>query len=228
MKRYSFTLLLIILLSFFPKSSSSAQTIPQLRTHYYPLVYTKEKVNIAIIGDSLVSGLHVSDIDYSFVNRLDLTDGINVKRFGARNLTHAVLLIDKIEEYSPDIILVEFGLNDISGFGGDAIDEEIWRDIYSLFVFRLKHITPSVYVMTTFNYGVEKSKQHRYNSSIRYVSEKQKVGLIDIYNETADCSECISRENQPSIFSPFYGDDFHPSDYGHLKIYQTIIKEIGL
>ena len=184
---------------------------------------------ILVIGDSLTSGLYVSHEQASFVSRLGELTGLKIARRHASNLRSATDTWAEVKVWSPSIIVLEIGLNDVSK--GVTADGE-WQNRYSALVADMKASGATVVVCTMFWAGIREDHANynrylRYNEMISHAARTHEALVADLWSSTIGCDECISRAEQLSYFAPHYhGDNFHPSDIGHEIIARTIYGEI--
>lgn len=205
---------ILLLIIFFPLFITKGQTIPN-------------RLRVAIVGDSLAYGLYASDTSKTYANIV--ASELNAELLlvaSVRNLPGAIARFDEVENWQPDIIILEIGLNDISGYGGDALNEKHWKSIYKLLVKSYQHTGANVILVNTFSgwTDVHEDAQERYNEYIRDVSLETKADHVDIYSASFQCKNvCVSKWDEASAFDPGHGDNFHPSDAGHRVIADAIL-----
>ena len=210
--RLLFTLLLLF--AFVPSTSDpGAGTIPPVAK------------KLLIIGDSLTSGLYAAGEEETFASIVAQRTGFHLARVHATGLRNAVDAWAKYKDWHPDLVVLEVGLNDVSGGVWAA---ESWRAAYLALVRDIQSGGAGIVACTTFWAGV--SDTHRnyqvyeaLNADIRSVAREQGVSLADLWGATNGCEDCVSRAGDVSNWPPFHGDNFHPNSLGHKWIAQTIL-----
>ena len=213
--RFLFVFAVIVLLSVSHPNAAESSTIPPA-------------VRILFIGDSLTTGAYASHEQATFVSIVGENTGYQIARRHVATIQDAENEWEKIKGWSPSIVILEIGLNDVSR---SLVKDNEWEDRYYRLVSNIQG-TATVYPCTMFWAGINKNHPNyarylNYNSMIRSASVRAKVKFIDLWSVTYGCSECVSSPSDISYFSPGYrGDGFHPNDYGHKVIASEIVKAL--
>lgn len=149
-------------------------------------------------------------------------------------------------DYSPDMVIIQFGANDQSirqdiGLTKPIISIEDFAYNILFFISRIKKMTPNIILMTP---GLILWKDHfkskffkspyainsrlglsnnlsNYAEIIRKIALEEQVGLIDIFNE-----EIKFDKTSDNALDAFLPDGLHPNTEGHKFIANLIIEHI--
>ncbi len=184
---------------------------------------------LLVIGDSLTSGLYAAGEEETFASIVAQRTGFHLARVHGTGLRNAVDVWQKYKDWHPDLVVLEVGLNDVSGGVWAA---ESWRAAYLALVRDIQSSGARIVVCTTFWAGV--SDTHRnyrvyeaLNADIRSVAIESGAMLADLWVVTNGCEDCVSRATDLSNWPPFRGDNFHPNSKGHAVIAETILGALG-
>lgn len=179
---------------------------------------------LLVMGDSLTGGLYASDEAYIFARVL--ANELGAELTTCRGTYVHSLLNCNLSGY--DYIVIEIGLNDVSNWNGGSLPESDWITTYGALV-QDAQATGATVVITTMFHAVDAAfinypKYERYNGHMVDIAAANGVLLADVWAATKNCQGCISQRWQSSIFAPGYrGDNFHPNDWGHQIIAETIL-----
>lgn len=212
----SLILLTITLLSFGRVSSAANGTLPPVNNR------------LLIIGDSLTSGLYATSENNTFARLVADKTGMQLARRYSKNLEMATATWSEVRGWRPSVVVLEIGLNDVSGGKVNAD----WATDYEKLVRDMVGSGATVIACTVFYGGIQPSHPNyaiyqRVNAGIARVAVVSGARLADLWTATNGCVECVSVPNQDSYFAPHYhGDGFHPSDHGHRVIANVIADAI--
>lgn len=181
---------------------------------------------LLVFGDSLSRGLYASRLDGGFKYPLaEMLDAELNSQSG--NSLPGLVEIWKTWEWQADVIVVEIGLNDLCEDCAWTLNDRAWMRMYTRYIMDLKATGAHVVICTMFAAHPPQAREYEHfmlrNKLIRAISRRTGATLADLYSATVNCPECISRPGEQSPFGPGYeGDNFHPSDYGHRVIAETI------
>jgi lysophospholipase L1-like esterase len=192
---------------------------------------------LMVLGDSIVVGLHASEKPRRFAELAAQRLGMELKDFAAsgRNLPG---IEQQWRDYmasgnviAPQIIVIAVGINDASGFGGNAYPEAEWPQRYREFIAQLRADMPNsrIILATPFAMRLPASESQvlfRYVTMVRQIAIAEGLPLADFYAVTRFCA-CTSRSSDPSAFSPFTGDGIHPNDLGHALMAEILVAAIN-
>lgn len=204
---------LLLLLAFIPPiSEPGAGTIPPSN-------------RILVIGDSLTSGLYADGEADSFAALVASSLGMRLARVHASRLENAAAVWKTYRDWRPDLVVLEIGLNDVSGGVWAA---ESWRGAYLALVRDIQASGARIVVCTTFWGGIRETHRNyqvylALNADIRSVALESGVALADLWAATNGCEDCVSRAGDVSNWPPFHGDNFHPNSLGHKRIAQAVL-----
>lgn len=204
---------IILLLAILPtRSAATNSTVPQTGT-------------ILVLGDSLASGLYATHEQATYASLIGEFTGMKLARRHAATLPAAGTIWEEVKVWSPEVVILEVGLNDVSS--GTMNDPE-WRAAYSDLIQRMQGGGARVVACTMFWAGIHANHPNyvrylHYNEMIRSAAQEQHATLADLWLISDGCEECVSKPGEISYFAPHYaGDNFHPSDRGHELIATTI------
>lgn len=183
---------------------------------------------LLVIGDSLTVGLYASSENNTFARLLADRTGAQLARRYTPTLEQAITVWQEVKAWKPSVIVLEVGLNDVSGGKVNAD----WATNYERLVLDMVGSGATVIACTVFYGGIQPSHPNyavyqRVNAGIARAATVTGANLADLWTATNGCAECVSVQNQDSYFAPHYhGDGFHPSDYGHRVIANVIADAI--
>lgn len=191
---------------------------------------------LIVLGDSLSVGLFASELDGGFAYRLAERGGYTLDLLGGThtNVCGVQAAWDTWQasgQPAPDVVVIEVGLNDIGTYL-NCMPEAQWPAAYGALIDDVKSSGAKVIAANLFWAGLPGGSTinltaQRYNGHIAYMAGVRGVPVANLWAATAGCVPCLSQPGQPSVFGPYYeGDGFHPSDYGHQVIANTIYKAI--
>lgn len=179
---------------------------------------------LLVMGDSLTVGLFATSEQNGFKHILAEQLNADLGSCYGPGLIQIIACWQQYENWHPDIVVIEIGLNDVSN--PQQTDTE-WRSTYAALVAQIQ-ATGARVVLTTMFHGVGQSHPNYatyelYNQHIATVAANRGAVVADVWETTRGCAGCISQQGTPSPFAPYWqGDNFHPSDAGHELIAQTI------
>lgn len=224
-RKLTYTLLVSILfaLSIFGGSANGQSgTLPNGTT---PVPVREQR--LLVIGDSLTAGLFATKEQATFVSRLAEMTNYPIARRLSSQLYIADTVWNEVKVWEPDIVVIEVGLNDISG--GKYTDAQ-WKAQYVKLSKDIQSTGAKLIVCTTFHSNNKPGdnlydRRLNYNRMIVEVAEETGATLADLWSATLNCPECVSSPDVISYFAPYYqGDNFHPSDEGHRRIAEEIYR----
>ena len=190
----------------------------------------QSQTRLLVIGDSLSRCLYASSEANGFCFVVaDALDAAVGRMPGAT--------LEEAEQYWPtwewqaDIILVEFGTNDIRNL--DAIPEAEWPARYGAFLDAVQATGARVVVSNSPWLGrwpehPEYDIVQRFNAYIAAEAAARDISVADLWAATYGHTEYLSQPGEPSPFPPgFEGDGFHPNDAGHRAIADEFLRVLG-
>lgn len=206
---------------------SGSTTVAKSPLATVPPVQSEER--ILFIGDSLTAGLFATDERATFVSRVSAMIDAKIGRRLASQLYIADYVWSEAKVWKPTIVVIEVGLNDING---GTYSNQDWEALYKRLVLDIQGTGARVVICTTFHFNnkptdADWNRRIEYNDMIRRTASETGASLADLWNATLICPDCVSSPDVASYFAPYYhGDNFHPSDYGHAVIAQTVYDAI--
>lgn len=190
-------------------------------------------LRLLVVGDSLSRGLYASSGAASYSHLLADTLNMEVEILPSCTLAGAEIKWANWEGNVADVIVVELGINDVTGNPGcPQIPREEWATRYGAFLDTLLAATDATIVVGTIPWcGWEENerleKARLYNSYIKAEAQRRGVMVADLWAATLYCGRCLSQPGEMSPFPPgFQGDGFHPGDSGHRIIAGTFLGAI--
>jgi acyl-CoA thioesterase-1 len=183
---------------------------------------------LLVMGDSLTVGLFATSEQAAFKHHLAEMLSADLGSCYGPQLAQVVDCWERYQAWQPNIVVIEVGLNDVSS---PQSTDSAWTAVYADLVANIQ-ATGATVVITTMFHGVASSNQsyatyEHYNGHIASLADESGAILADVWAATRDCANCISQPGTPSPFAPYWeGDNFHPSDAGHLLIAETIYQSL--
>lgn len=183
---------------------------------------------LLVMGDSLTVGLFATSEQNGFKHHLASLLSADLGSCYGPQLAQVVTCWETYQAWQPDIVVIEVGLNDVSS---PQSTDSAWTAVYADLVADIQ-ATGATVVITTMFHGVASSHPNyatyeHYNGHIASIANESGAILADVWAATRDCADCISQPGAPSPFAPYWeGDNFHPSDAGHLLIAETIYQSL--
>ena len=139
-----------------------------------------------------------------------------------------------VMSYSPDWVVINFGLNDAyqdSGEGGEPrISLEAYRKNIEYFIDSIEQIGGKVILMTPNPLGsryeeFRKDQVRRYAAEIEKIAAERKLLIINSWNLFYEDS--LNRD-RPGDIDYLFSDGIHPNDRGHQILAEELYKKILL
>lgn len=184
------------------------------------------KQRILVLGDSLTNGSFATHEQATFVGQLGALANAQTARRKTSRLPEIISVWNEVKVWKPDIVVLEFGLNDVLVRG--TISDAAWKGIYLDLVRDIQSTGAKVIVCSMFWFGTDNPRYPTlqnhidYNALIKEVSDETGALFADLWTHTQDCPGCISVPEEVSYLGPYRGDNFHPSDAGHRRIAEVI------
>ena len=189
------------------------------------------------VGDSITHGILVSGYDSApqlmeeYLDTIGRTKDIVVNA-GVSSATTASTLNAKdyrLKPFTADVAIVMLGTNDCStNLTGDmAISKETYKENLGKIVTEIRANNPDAIIVLRTPTGFwddKHPKMSEYVAQMTAFAEEQGLILVDQMTATQGAIN-----NYPWCKSTqFYGDNLHPGVVGQLKIFQMLIREMGL
>ncbi len=195
--------------------------------------------SVWILGDSLTLGVYASSQETTFRNAL-FHDLQSISRPWSMRITlwESVCTLGGLEEEwddlpgEPTLLFIEVGINDILGNENcPLVPEAQWRQRYGAMLDRIQQDAPGVEIIVgsiPWSNWPEESDRYRkalqYNQWIAEEAQARAIPVADLWSATLGRKDGISTPDQPSMFPPYHGDNFHPNDVGHRRIANTFFQ----
>ena len=170
---------------------------------------------IAYVGNSLTLGACSTEW-VGYVGRVtNATCNTTEQRFVYYHLADAIVEWAKVDDFEPDIVVIELGIHTIVGC--DHLchrDELIFRARFDELITLATKSADEVYVLTIpwMAWPAERATQAIHYNKIMAELADGKATMVDIYEPTWVCgAECIA------------DDLFHPNDKGHDLIADALL-----
>lgn len=188
--------------------------------------YDRER--ILFLGDSLTSGLFASAENNTFASLVGAKRNALIARVHVTSLVQAAPKWHEISGWQPSVVVLEIGLNDVSR---GQWQRGVWINDYKALVQQIQASGATVLLCTTFWAGIMPGHRNYaaydgLNADVRTVASETGARLADLWTATLNCEDCVGRAEQWSVFAPYHGDNFHPSDKGHEVIADTIMRAL--
>ncbi|RUR10693.1 arylesterase [Legionella sp. km772] len=191
-----------------------------MKPHYFVLILflliitPLQAKNIVVIGDSLSAGYGI-DPQKGWVNLLadKLKDKgqfkiINLSTSGDTTSNGLAKLPHALEQYKPDILIIELGAND--GLRGLAINQI--KDNLTLMLEQVKKTKAKILILGTYlppNYGPAYLNQ--FNNTFKTLAEHYKIAYVPMFLEGVAGNEKLMQN-----------DGLHPNEEGQPLILKNI------
>ncbi len=231
-RRIAVGLLSLLLVGLWTSSVAAQPFPPHPKTIAAPHAAARIQ-SVWILGDSLTLGLHASSIDTMYRSLL-------YKRLQASNppgsiryfLWNSVCTLGGLEQKwdtlpgKPTLLFIEVGINDLSPETPcPYIPPEAWQSRYGAILDRIQQDAPdATLIVGTIPWMDWPEDSETYRQAQQYnqwiIAEAQARGILvaDLWGATVGRPDGISTPEQPSIFYPYHGDNFHPNDIGHRRL----------
>lgn len=190
------------------------------------------------VGDSITHGILVSGYDSApqlmeeYLDTIGRTKDIVVNA-GVSSATTASTLNAKayrLEPFTADVAIIMLGTNDCStNLAGDkAISKETYKENLGKIVAEIRANNPDAIIVLRTPTGFWDNKHpdmSEYVAQMTAFAEEQGLILVDQMTAT---QHAIDTYPWCKSGAQFYGDYLHPGVVGQLKIFQMLIREMGL
>lgn len=194
-----------------------------------------QNVKACLIGDSIACGADTSSFRYNnfdasnnflsyFKNFLEDIYSNNVETLllakGGAMIDFIEENVDKLLSFAPDIVLIEFGMND--HLNVDKAHFRYYVETLESFITLLRNKGIEIVLVGFFqqnqSWNIENpSLTKKYNNALRKIASKHKIFFADIYSVFKKFSKIKNIDED--ILADFI---HHPNDFGH-KIYASVI-----
>ncbi len=192
------------------------------------------------VGDSITHGILVSGYDSApqlmeeYLDTIGRTTDVVVNA-GVSSATTASTLNAKdyrLKPFTPDVAIIMLGTNDCStNLTGDmAISKETYKENLGKIVTEIRAKNPNVIIVLRTPTGFWDDKHPQmsaYVAQLQAFAQEQKLILVDQMTATQHTINNYPWCKYPTS-AQFYGDNLHPGVVGQLKIFQMLIREMGL
>lgn len=180
---------------------------------------------LLIIGDSVSLGLAASSEATTYRSLLTVTLGANTTRIGATTLANVPKVLP-----AADLIVLEVGLNDVLT-STPPISETLWPAAYGATLDRLQATGATVIAATPahllYRTHTRYDQMARYAGYIKDQAALRHIAVADLWAIDDCIPTCLSQPEDYTPFPPFYhGDNFHPNDLGHWRIFRIVMNAI--
>ncbi len=190
------------------------------------------------VGDSITHGILVSGYDSApqlmeeYLDTIGRTKDVVVNA-GVSSATTASTLNAKayrLEPFTADVAIIMLGTNDCSTnlTGNKAISKETYKENLGKIVDAIRANNPNAIIVmrTPTGFWDDRHPQmSEYVAQLKAFAEEQGLILVDQMTAT---QHAINTYPWSKSGAQFYGDNLHPGVVGQLKIFQMLIREMGL
>lgn len=190
------------------------------------------------VGDSITHGILVSGYDSApqlmeeYLDTIGRTKDVVVNA-GVSSATTASTLNAKayrLEPFTADVAIIMLGTNDCSTnlTGNKAISKETYKENLGKIVDAIRANNPNAVIVmrTPTGFWDDKHPQmSEYVAQLTAFAEERGLILVDQMTAT---QHAINTYPWSKSGAQFYGDNLHPGVVGQLKIFQMLIREMGL
>lgn len=190
------------------------------------------------VGDSITHGILVSGYDSApqlmeeYLDTIGRTKDIVVNAGVSSATTDSTLNAKdyRLKPFTADVAIIMLGTNDCSTnlTGDQVISQEKYKENLGKIVTEIRANNPNAIIVLRTPTGFWDNKHpdmSEYVAQMTAFAEEQGLILVDQMTAT---QHAIDTYPWCKIGAQFYGDNLHPGVVGQLKIFQMLIREMGL